>query len=125
LVSSDTSTIPLCLKKLREVLEDGEWASVERAAALVLERTANGTGAGATHRTASQANRSGALKPELADGACRALLRALQGGRHASFVLLLLRALALHLPAPGGRRLEFSLRGVPGLDPARAGETLE
>jgi hypothetical protein len=64
-------------------MNDDDFAWVEKAANAILEKEAL------------------QLSPELARAACQALLRALEGRKQVSFVLLLVRVLVLRLPPLG------------------------
>jgi desumoylating isopeptidase 1 len=85
LVSSDASMIPLCLKKLKGALSDGEFTALEASVSPLLTSGASSSPTSATAIT--NPNR-----------VCQVLRRALEDRHHVSFVLLLLRVLVLHMP---------------------------
>jgi desumoylating isopeptidase 1 len=84
LVSSDARMIPMCLKKLKGVLSDGEFKALEAGVSPLLA-----PGASSSTKATVIAN---------PNAVCQGLRRALQDRHHVSFVLLLLRVLVLHMP---------------------------
>jgi hypothetical protein len=75
--------IPLCLKKLKGTLSDGDFKALEAGVSPLL---APGSTSSSTAVIANP------------NAVCQVLRRALQDRHHVSFVLLLLRVLVLHVP---------------------------